>query len=105
MKLLKVYTTPVDLRASLAVRRLGVLGARRFWLAWGAFMYAFLAGVSGYLFSAIGRQSDESTGAHFPYIAAALIVIAASTLTRMLMQVLAELRRLEPPDSKNDDTA
>jgi len=99
-KLLKFCTSPVDLRQSLAVRRWGVLGARRFWLAWGAFMYAFLVAMGGYVLSAIGRQSDESTGAYIPYFAAALIIIVASMLTRLLMRVLAELRSIEPSELK-----
>jgi hypothetical protein len=105
MKLLKFYTTPVDPRQSFAVRRWGVLGARRFWLAWGGFMYGFLALSSGYLISNIGRQSDEFTGAHIPYLAAALIVVTASMLTRMLLQVVTELRRLEPPEQKDGDAS
>ena len=101
MKFLKSNRAPVDISQSLAVRRWGVPGARRFWLAWGAFMYAFLALLSGYLFSAIVRESDNSTGLHIPYLAAALIVVAASMLTHMLVHVLAELRKLELPESRD----
>ena len=101
MKALKFYTTRVDLDTELAVRRWGILGARRFWLGWGTFMYAFLALMAGYLVSAVGWESDDSAGPHIsPYLAAALIVIAASMLTRMLVHVLAELRSLESTELK-----
>ena len=99
MNLLKFYTTRVPLKDSLAVRRWGIAGARRFWLGWGAFLYGFLVETAGYLFSAIARQAEPSDG-HIFYLAAALIVIAASVLTRMLMGVMAELRTLEESDAK-----
>lgn len=102
MGVLKLYTTRINLRNSLAVRRWGVAGARRFWLGWGAFLYAFLALTSGYLFFAITRQAEPGDG-HIFYLAAALVVLAASMLTRMLMGVLAELRTLESSETKKAD--
>ncbi len=97
MNILKFYTTRGSLKDSVAVRRWGAAGARRFWLVWGAFLYAFLALTAGYLFTAIARQAESGDG-HIFYLAAALVVIVASVLTRMLMAVLAELRALRKRD-------
>jgi hypothetical protein len=99
MNVIKFCTTRVSLKDSLAVRRWGIAGARRFWLGWGAFLYAFLALTSGYLFSAVARQAEPGEG-HIFYLAAGLIVITTSLLTRILVGVLAELRTLEVTDPR-----
>jgi|SRR3954471_4981668 hypothetical protein len=102
MNVLKFYTTRVSLKDSWAVRHWGVAGARRFWWGWGAFLYGFLALIGGNLFTAIARQAEPGDQ-HIFYLAAALIVIVASVLTRMLMGILAELRALESSDTRKAD--
>ncbi len=100
MKALTIFTKPVNLADSLAVRWWGLSGARRFWLGWAAFMYAFLVFISGYALSALASACDDHDARFHPYLVATLIVSAASLLTRMLMRVLAELRlptSEEPP--------
>ena len=67
-------------------------------------MYAFLAFISGYGLSALALVDDERSARFLPYVTAALIVLGASLLTRMLMRVLCELRTLESSDRKDGDT-
>ena len=98
MSVLSIYTKRVNLAESPAVRWWGVAGARWFWLGWGALMYAFLTFTSGYGLSALAWAEDDRSPRLIPYLAGALIVLAASLLTRMLMRVLDEFRSLESPD-------
>ena len=95
MSFLSICTKRINLAETPAVRRWGVAGARRFWLGWGAFMYLLLALISGYGLSGVVMLDDERSARFIIYTAVALIVLAASLLTRMLMRVLAELRSLE----------
>lgn len=101
MSILSIYTKRHNLAESPAVRRWGLPGARRFWLGWAAFMYAMLTLVTGYGFSLLA-PNDRAVRIVI-YIAAALIVLAASLLTRMLMRVLAELRGPESPARRDRD--
>ena len=101
---MSIYTKRTNLAESPAVRRWGVAGARRFWLGWGVFMYAFLTFLSGYLLSAIALSSDERNARFLAYVAAVLIVMASALLTRMLVRVLAELRSMESANRRDADT-
>ena len=93
MNVFKFYTTRVSLKDSWAVRRWGIIGARRFWWGWGASQYMLMALLGGNLFTAIAGQAEPGDR-HIFYLAAALIVIVTSLLTRMLMGILAELQPL-----------
>ena len=104
MNILSIYTKRVNLAESPAVRWWGLAGARRFWLGWAGFLYAFLASISGYGLSALALASDDRDARFIPYVAAALIILAASLLTRMLMRVLAELRGLESAARRDGNT-
>jgi hypothetical protein len=89
---MSIYTKQINLAESPAVRRWGIAGARRFWLGWGVFMYAFLASVSGYLLVALTRSLEEPSSR--------FIVTASALLTRMLVRVLAELSEKEPANGR-----
>ena len=104
MSVFSVYTKRANLAESLAVRWWGVTGARRFWLAWGAFTYAFLVFIAGYGLPALARTEDESSTRFIFYLAVALIVLAASLLTRMLLRVMRELHSLESSDRRGGST-
>ena len=102
--ILSIYTKRVNLAESPAVRWWGLAGARRFWLGWAAFMYTFLAVISGFLLSVIVPSSDDRAARFLPYVAVVLIILAAALLTRMLMRVLAELHGLESLARRDRDT-
>jgi hypothetical protein len=97
---MSIYTKQINLAESPAVRRWGIAGARRFWLGWGVFMYAFLASVSGYLLVALTRSLEEPSSRLIVYIAVVFIVTASALLTRMLVRVLAELSEKEPANGR-----
>src|SRR5260221_11853027 len=101
MSFLSIYTKRINLAETPAVRRWGVVGARRFWLGWGAFMYLLLVSISGYGFAALVLAEDERPPRPILYLAAVLTVLAASLLTRMLMRLLGELRGLELSGEKD----
>jgi hypothetical protein len=101
MRTLSIYTKRINLADTPAVRRWGVGGARRFWLGWCALLYVMLALLNGYGLTALAMAEDERPSRFILYLAAVLIVLAASLLTRMLVRVLGELRRLDVSAKKD----
>lgn len=67
-------------------------------------MYAFLVTLSGYLLQALALVGDERASRFFPYVTVAVIVLAASLLTRMLMRMLGELRALDSSGRRDGNT-
>ena len=67
---------------------------RRFYIMWGAFMYLLLISIGVRGLFALGQIIDEPGSRVLLFVAVALIVAAASLLTRMLIGIFSELRAL-----------
>jgi len=94
-----------DITQTLVFRKYGAKGMRCFCIAWGASMYLLLIsiGVSGLY--ALAQIIDEPGSRVLLIIAVALIVAAASLLTRMLIGTFSEIRDSESQrkaDSENN---
>ena len=74
---------------------------RRFYIVWGAFTYLLLIAISGSGLYALTQIGDERGTRFLVFMAVALIVVAASLLTRMLLGIFSELRSLESEDKMN----
>ena len=68
---------------------------RRYFIVWGAFMYLLLISISGSGFYGLMQIIDEPGLRILSFAAVALIVAAASLLTKMLIGIFNELRALE----------
>src|SRR5262245_33778846 len=77
------------------VRRFGVRGLRRFYVAWFAVMYALLALIAGSGAWAFSHSDIADARPYVIYLAAALTVAASALLTRMFIGYWRELDCLE----------
>ena len=74
---------------------------RRYYIIWGAFMYLLLISISGRGLYAL-MQINEPGPRVLLFVAVALIVAAASLLTRMLIGIFSELRALKTQQKTGD---
>ena len=85
----------VDLSQSPIVRWLGPRRARIYYVPWGGLMYALLVVIGGRGLCAVSLIPSDRGTRFIVFASVALIVAAASLLTRMLVRVFAELRSIE----------
>jgi hypothetical protein len=102
-----------DITQTPIFRKYGAKGMRRYCIVWGAFMYLLLISISGggfyglmQIIDELGLRITQEPGLSILLFAAiALIVAAASLLTKMLIGIFNELRASESQqkaDSKNN---
>ncbi|MGH7950464.1 MAG: hypothetical protein ACREFE_00875 [Limisphaerales bacterium] len=66
-------------------------------------MYLFLILISGRGFYALMQISDEHGSHILLFVAVALIVVAASLLTKMLIGIFSEIRTLESQQKSDSE--
>jgi hypothetical protein len=94
-----------DITQTPIFRKYGAKGMRRYSIVWGAFMYLFLIFVSGSGFYGLMQIINEPGLRILLFVAIALIVAAASLLTKMLIGIFNELLASESQqkaDSENN---
>jgi hypothetical protein len=81
---------------SLVVRKYGVRGAKIFVRIWFPFMYILLAALNAASWL-LAPDWEMSRGDRFFWgcVVGALIVVGASVLTRMWLELLVEIKQLE----------
>jgi hypothetical protein len=99
---MNAYTKRVNLTQSPLFRKYGAKGMRRFYIVWGTIMYLLLISISFRGLYALMQIIDEPGPRVLLFVAVALIVVAASLLTRMLIGIFSELRALESQRKTGD---
>ena len=84
-----------DISETPLVRRYGVRGARLFARLWFALLYVFLVALTTAIFVFAPELANGRHRVFLGLLAGGLVVLAAALLTRMRLEFLAAIERLE----------